>query len=1065
MQYLFWANRGRTAEEKQAAAQWYKEELGFFTLYLNFAVNNIAAAVGKLEGFEPEKIAEQLKGKGAVLGKLAHFLWLFKVENPSRDYKDWEAMTISLVKKIYELRNLFTHPENSENAGAFLTGQQLYVLLEGLLKNLARHAALKHGLRVDKLSKLKLLNLHGECDGKTPAEERKYEFTRKGLIFLVCLALYKDEAEEFCMLFHDMRTVQVECKGEPPFMRDILPMKSKPLVALFTEFSQRRGRSNIDMQDADFLSFSDISGYLNKVPLTSYNFLSLDGEKKRLAELIAVSEESEENKRDKYRLHRRKKERFLSFCAAFCEDFDVFPFLHFKRLDITPGPGRTQYLFGKEADNRVRQDRHYVTRNNALHFEFRPKKHYGSIHIDSLRSQVGEGELKRLLALRCLPSSKLKADTEKNVERYFTAWHRILETVLNAPSVHSTSYLEGIKDDLALISGQDAQAIMNNPALLDGVLPQSIWRLFLHAEMRPGLSELRDTLMRKMQTSIDHGVDFLKRAEVFVQWVNQKQEERSKFPPVCSVEQVWQPPRECRIADSEKVQAVFNYLNLFLEDDRKFRQLPLGEQHRKNGCDYEYQIVHALIGKFSLDQMSLWSFLTRRRPELRLQIERLKERVRKISTQEGRRYPKYDPRTGRPLKSLTLLHLAMAATDLKLDELESRGDRWVDASARQLSARQDELVRECRRFGIKPGMPLDRASVLKSILRLDEAQWKRAYDYEAQKPYENRLLEEEGHIVSQIPFPNGMAERILKAAPKMHQELYQKVRMKDGSLGSVFNFSEAIRLWSSNMTPTSLRDFYDIKPLLAYLKKNKGKLKREFIFGTDGVQMPDEDYAPLYDFSKAGVTKAIIDIKNTHCQDMLLLAMAFQYKTRYLQRSATVASKKIEIRRENSVYDWFTAEIPVPVSVKGFGNMKIIARPHDLSRFVFAHIQQKEIWESLVSHFEEGRQEFHFYELMTMYREIQAKDRRCRMDLIGKIFQVEKKANVHPNVYKELPNESHEDTQARIYRQEFKCYHRAFPAMDEADYDCLRSVRNKIMHNGFDLDVSAAEAVFMKIGI
>ncbi len=1059
LNHLFYANRGKTEKEKKDAEQWRKEEPVFFTLYLNFAVNNIVTIAGlDANMFEPDKIVSALSmpEKEKSLEALAHFFWLFNVENPERDFKDWKRITLSIVKQIYHLRNTFTHHADDENSKAFIIDRNLYVLLEGLLKTQGCQAVLRENLNTSKVSKLKLANPHENRESRIEEKYRTYELTRKGLIFLTCLALYKDDATEFCMLFHDMRKEEVETDDGSGDMRQILPVKKKSLITLFTEFSMRRGRNNLDLDDPLFLAFADITGYLNKVPLTSYNFLSLDAETAKMNKLYDASTESEENKLEKYRLHRRKKDRFLSFCAAYCEDFDVLPDLKFKRLDITPGPGRKQYLFGKEAGSSTRQNRHYVIKNNAIHFEFRPAQHYGDIHVNALRSQISESEFKKLLTLTF--RKKLRLITEKAVRDYFTAYHRILETILNATTLDAaTCYTTQMKKDLSTISGHSIEELDKNLALLDGVLPRNIRRIFCDDEMRPTLAELRDALIGKLDATINHGEGFLNRAYAFIEWVNDKTEKRSKVPPVCNADEVWHPPRECRISDSEKISAVFTYLNSHLADARKFRQLPRGEQHR-GPVDFEYQTVHALIGKFTLEQNNLWRYLEKFRPELHKPVALLKDKVNKIKNEDYKKHPKYHPITRKPIDPPTLLHLAMAATDVYLDQLQECGERWSKRT--RLTNHQEELKRDCRLFGIKTGMPLDRASVIKSILHLDEAKWKNAYDYSTGKKYENRMLPDTGHIVSQIPFPNGMADRLLRTAiindRNQYGKLLTNVKAKDGGITQTLNFSLAIRTWTEqNTSNTALRDYYNIAPLLEYQKKNRGKLSREFIPGTAGVNPPNAGYEPLYDYSKAGLTKAIRDIKNVHCQDMLLLNLAWMYRARYQ------GTLKIQTSRDLSVYSWFTDKLNYQISYKNRSNIRISTHPHDVTRFIFSQVCHKKIIPKLIAYFPQEQTVFDFYELAKKYREIQAKDRAARIKMIDKLLSLERVAKIHPNIYKVDPKESED---ARIAQKEFKCYHRIFPLLEMEDYECLRDIRNQIMHDGFDLNIAPAEAVLTKIG-
>ena len=325
-----------------------EEEKKYFLLYLNYAVNNLQRLAGAAclpeALYREDKVKENLeKADDATLLKLANFLWLFNVDEPERDFKDFRKLTIMLVTRIYALRNLFAHPDEG-TSDQLLADRELYVLMEGIFKSAANDNAMSEGVRMDKLYKLKLLNKHTRLEVSDPKYNaaKAYEFTRKGIIFLTCMALYKDEAHEFCQLFVDMK-LPVYC---PKWREKCAELeecnatektcnaaKAKALIAMFTYFSCRRGRTVLNAQTQDYMCFSDIVAYLNKVPAAAYDYSEeavaegkadpLAPERTKLAALAAESTESEENKHFKYDLQRRFRERFLSFAAGYCEDFDL----------------------------------------------------------------------------------------------------------------------------------------------------------------------------------------------------------------------------------------------------------------------------------------------------------------------------------------------------------------------------------------------------------------------------------------------------------------------------------------------------------------------------------------------------------------------------------------------------------------------------------------------------------------------------------------------------------------------------------------------------------------------
>ena len=135
------------------------DEIKYFQLYLNFAVVNIQN-IADVNVTDEKKIASAIEAKGdGVIQKLANFLWLFNVDDPARDFKDYKKITLKLITKIFALRNLFAHPQGTD-ISALLSDREFYVLLEGILLSYARDNALAEGLKTDKLFKLKLMNQH-----------------------------------------------------------------------------------------------------------------------------------------------------------------------------------------------------------------------------------------------------------------------------------------------------------------------------------------------------------------------------------------------------------------------------------------------------------------------------------------------------------------------------------------------------------------------------------------------------------------------------------------------------------------------------------------------------------------------------------------------------------------------------------------------------------------------------------------------------------------------------------------------------------------------------------------
>ena len=192
-----------------------EKERDAFTTYLSFAADNLGKLFDVERGFSsrgPVREAFKKKENARRVEQVAHFIWLFRDNAPKQNYPDYTNVAERIIQKIVELRNCFVHiHDRPVSSGELIVDQEFYRLIEGKLFGEARDAALgKIGLNTGKLGKMRLFNRHERFDddpGKTT-----YEFTRKGLIFLVCLVLYRDDAFEFCSHFEDLQL--------PPLRKD-----------------------------------------------------------------------------------------------------------------------------------------------------------------------------------------------------------------------------------------------------------------------------------------------------------------------------------------------------------------------------------------------------------------------------------------------------------------------------------------------------------------------------------------------------------------------------------------------------------------------------------------------------------------------------------------------------------------------------------------------------------------------------------------------------------------------------------------------------------------------------
>ena len=1028
-----------------------KDESPYFLLYLNYAVNNICDITGIGQFINQEfRACQEIKQKGtAVIRKLANFFWLFQAEDPMRDFPDYEEKTLMIVEKIYALRNYFAHLEQN-GSGPLVVTRDFYVFVEGCLAGKAKERIMRPGIRMDKLFKMKLFAQHDRT-------QQTYDFTRKGLIFLICLALYRDDAMEFTQCLEDMKLPV--CPKNSISFDDCMtlcseenasvckPGSARAFIEFFTCYSARRGRSvNFLAEDSSdsgkihsclsYLSFADIIGYLNKVPPAAMDYLTLESENARLALEKSQSTESEENKEFKYKLHKRFRDRFLSFAASWCEDFDAFPCMKFKRLDISESEGRKRYVFGKENDNRVHMDRHYQIKDNAIRFAWVPEKHYGEIHIDSLRSAVTAGTMKQLLF------AKLNGDknVETMVDKYFTAYHRILETVVNTKDPNDL-YLEGpLLDDFITVSGCSREDLMQDVNLLLPFFPKNLIRFFSGDESKPDTDELAETLYSRIRSDWDRAADFINRLNVKNTWLKKLKNLREKDadaklpPPVCSPEDVKNPPRSCNISDGTMIAWVFRYFNLFLDDSQKFRQLPRGMQHRSEVKDHEYQLVHAMIGKYSMDPKALQSYIHNRRPELLPALLDLKKELKTFqspSRKSGRNVRGY-----RPMMH-SLSDLAKAAANCYINYCEEKLKKLEEGNLPP-----EGILALCKKFHVRTGLPYDRTSLLKTVLHIDLGKWSSAFDYERKRPYENRTLQEEGHIVSQIPFPADFTQRVMQ---QTKDERWKKLLHPETG---IFDFNKAFSSLKLEILP---RDFYDVKPLIEACEAVRSGKSVSGIAGLN-ASTPEK---PL-DFSRAGINRAIREIKETGNQDRILANLALKYWLEFRKTSAFECKLGTtpDFAAGFPVNEFFKAEVTIKFEK---GDRKIRIMPNDINRPILAQIQR---YASAIADFmEEGKTEksqiFDFRDMLVAYRKIQADDARKRKEMIPLLRTFESSVVIPQERY-DIKAEDQAEKSAAIRRMEFEFYRKKYPKLTFEEYNTLADVRNQVFHRGFRLETGAA---------
>ena len=1060
-----------------------KNEVKDFTLYLNYAVSNLREITG-VEGDDETKIKEQLENlSDEKKQRLADFLWTFRFDEPQRDFAargsdqkqfdhDYKRLAPLVATKIFELRNYFAHLDRRGNE-ALVCERELYVLLEGILRPLAEKECMGPGCQTSKLYKMHLLNLRGPRKPPQPMESRKYDLTRRGVMFLVCMALYKDDAEEFLSCFADMRV--------PNRRRDSLdglsetdigklgrkkPSKRAFLKA-FTFFSYRRGRVSLDGEDPDFLNFANIIGYLNKVPGASFDYLALEDERKLLADLASRSTESEENKLFKYDLSKqvRAKDRFVSLAAAWCERFDVLPCIHFKRLDITPSLGRHRYLFGKENDNAVHLDRHYIIENGAIRFEWRPTTHYGDIKIGHLRSCIGEAEFRRLLFC----AFRKPAETNAMLDAYFTAYHKILELMLNAPALDSFSIFSNdeLVEAVQTVTGLTADELADIPEeRLRQFFPKNLWRFFFAWEASQDDDDLRAAVAAKIDGRIKWCSDFLVRVENFRKWKAEnfwKPNDQRGPQGACPKSKLVNPPRNCRTSDASCVARVIAYLNYHLAPERKFRQLSLGKQHSHPGRNdndthnYEYQLVQSAIGKYALDQTSavggtkngrvIKGTVAHLRPELELHLAQLRDKVRALARENLQ--PMEDSLRAAKRKNLLsgfacldadkalksarnsrkLIDLAEAAAELLKEELLKEAESL-------LSVGGDALKVLCRKFGVRTGLPLDKDALVKTILGIDMDKWTHAFDYGHGHPYVDRKLTEGDHVAAQIPLPNGMAERVMRS----------QSRVFGGLIGeSGIDWAKAFA--SLDEKNISLLGFYDVSPLVGYIKTHSDHTEEEPDSSAPGINTwADADSRTIKpDFSRGGINKAIRAIKTAHNQDRLLLKFAIQHWEEF-KKTRAYDERKTAYEKALSVRDYFNGTFTYALK----GGVGLRLSRNDVFSPTFTHVvENAAAIVDLLKHENPDVKEVSFYDVAQLFARKQRESRKLRMELLPLIEQFGAKSPIPQEEYTRINAEGgkNDERKKKIRAMEYSYYSKTMPTLTEAEYNLVADVRNAVMHS------------------
>lgn len=1111
-------------QDKTAAVK--VKEIPVFQMYLNMAVTNLQDLARPFaldeNMYAEEKVERQLKSNKPeikeVVEKLANFLWLFQEDNPSEDYgeEEYRSYTVALVKRLYLLRNFFCHM-NEKGIDALIADQKFYRFFAGNLTHQALNEAVKRNRQTDRLAGMKVMNPQEFCYhddilkvfpgchdaedlrrelmvdpmprmSKEEIEERlgvvaannelakdyeirqenKYAFTRKGIVLLICMALYRDQAVEFCQALHDFKLVNNRWDEEEWewFGQDLLPgeesneMKAKiqkktnsrqAFQDFFSYFSMKRSYNAVNAEDHNFACFADILGYLNKVPPVAWDYLSLEKERRMLAEKQAESGLGDKHRDSRFVLHKRAKDRTLSFLAGYCEDFELMKCIHFKRLDISSTFGRKRYKFGIENANDVRQNRHYAIQDNAIRFEWRAEKHYSDIHIDALHSAVSLDELRRMvIAFKSNCGFRLNDE----LDQYFTAYHRVLERILaegECSFINRESYL----GDLMAITCATREELLDDKTFQEKMapyFPANLTRFFIPQDNIPTDQQLRDSLARVLRNQVTKDQGILKDMKALRDWRRLPAENRPRL-------QI-----QHDFNDGTLIHYVFRAMNLHLPADERFRQLPRGKQH--NGCkDYEYQTMHAIIGRFGRmpkDAQAFWEKMDKR-PSAKLLTQDLRNGVENYVSEEKKwlsAHPRFDA-NGKLIKARSSLE-ALSWASVKnhlifcrslLSGLES-GD-WG----------HERLMKECRNFGVPTGQSLSREAILRTVLKLDWVKWANAFNYKENRPWVDRHLEATGHIVPQVPLTN------LFTALRMKPRDGQNPFFKNGR----FCFGKALR--ETDKLPTGdvkLRDFYD-KSFLMELANHGNVAGTAWDPALPEKPKEESEYDIAVKYrsmekipSKAEAMRKSVELADIEAQDYLLLYVLNQYHVRFAK--VNDASNYKEKQKDNmkimfdggSVYEYFTKP-----EIVSFGRMNLLVRPNNRLRLIYPRIQANA--EELANTYtpEELERPVDFYDAAAKFRRIEARDRRKRLEIMPLLFELEEKVGEEPVFDKSDPGLGQK-------RYQFYLPHvngrpnRKQKAVPFEDFNFLIDVRNMVFHNGFNIkqeDIDKAKQVLRHFGV
>ena len=363
--------------------------------------------------------------------------------------------------------------------------------------------------------------------------------------------------------------------------------------------------------------------------------------------------------------------------------------------------------------------------------------------------------------------------------------------------------------------------------------------------------------------------------------------------------------------------------------------------------------------------------------------------------------------------------LAEAAAVCYRDFCRSEYEQWKKRDA--YSVEIDELRARCRRFGVRPGMPLDRDSLVKTILKIDLEKWRRAFDYSSGKPYGDRELSSVEHVVPQVSLPAGFGQRLIAGdCPKPFRGFFRE----DG----IFDFNRAMR--ATLNSAVALRGYYDTTRFVAEMRA----------IAAAGGRTAE----------KSALDKAARAISRAHCQDLLLREIAFKYRDRALKDEQAL-SYKVKHDKGGTVYEYFST--PDTLNV---GGVTIRFMPNEVTRPAFSTVTERKTLETLLRARELKGKEFDVNQLLAELRIVQATDRNKRLEILPYLTKFADKAE------RRAPLSYEGKTKEEIFEMEYSCYCKVYSGLTREEFAAVVEVRNQVFHNGLALDTASALALIRK---